>query len=182
VGSKSYAREAAAVTQPAASIAASLSGQGSALLLPEGGQMLRTVSGALEGNGVNPRTTKILGTGLWDDGLTRTTPIAQGGWYAGVAPELVQAFEQKYMASYGTKPPRIASLAYDATAFAVNLQKTGDVSEVGIANPTGFQGSNGLFRFRENGLIERGLAILQMGPGGPDVIQQAPTSFSPQVQ
>jgi branched-chain amino acid transport system substrate-binding protein len=95
-----------------------------------------------------------------------------------VAPQLVQAFEQKYVASYGVKPPRIASLAYDAVAFAINLQKTGDVSEVGIANPTGFQGSNGLFRFRENGLIGRGLAILQMGPGGPDVIQQAPTSFS----
>lgn len=181
VAAKSYAREAAAVTQPAASIAASL-GQGSALLLPEGGQMLRTVSGALEGNGISPRSTKILGTGLWDDGLTRSTPIAQGGWYAGVAPQLVQAFEQKYEASYGVKPPRIASLAYDAVAFAVNLQKTGDVSEVGIASPTGFQGSNGLFRFRENGLIERGLAILQMGPGGPDVIQQAPTSFSSPAQ
>ncbi|HQY73921.1 MAG TPA: penicillin-binding protein activator [Aestuariivirga sp.] len=181
VAAKSYAREAAAVTQPAASIAASL-GQGSALLLPEGGQMLRTVSGALEGNGISPRSTKILGTGLWDDGLTRSTPIAQGGWYAGVAPQLVQAFEQKYAASYGVKPPRIASLAYDAVAFAVNLQKTGDVSEVGIASPTGFQGSNGLFRFRENGLIERGLAILQMGPGGPDVIQQAPTSFSSPAQ
>jgi ABC-type branched-subunit amino acid transport system substrate-binding protein len=181
VAAKSYAREAAAVTQPAASIAASL-GQGSALLLPEGGQMLRTVSGALEGNGISPRSTKILGTGLWDDGLTRSTPIAQGGWYAGVAPQLVQAFEQKYAAAYGVKPPRIASLAYDAVAFAVNLQKTGDVSEVGIASPTGFQGSNGLFRFRENGLIERGLAILQMGPGGPDVIQQAPTSFSSPAQ
>ena len=144
--------------------------------------MLRTVSGALEGNGISPRSTKILGTGLWDDGLTRSTPIAQGGWYAGVAPQLVQAFEQKYVASYGAKPPRIASLAYDAVAFAVNLQKTGDVSEVGIASPTGFQGSNGLFRFRENGLIERGLAILQMGPGGPDVIQQAPTSFSSPTQ
>jgi branched-chain amino acid transport system substrate-binding protein len=178
VGSKSYPREAAAVVQPAASIAASVSGQGSALLLPEGGQMLRSVGQALSSNGVNPRATKILGTGLWDDGLTRSTPIALGGWYAGVAPQLVQAFEQKYVASYGVKPPRIASLAYDAVAFAVNLQKTGDVSEVGIANPTGFQGSNGLFRFRENGLIERGLAILQMGPGGPDVIQQAPTSFS----
>ena len=177
VGSQSYVREANGVTQPAAKIAASLQGQGNALLLPEGGQMLRSVGQALEGNAVNPRTTKILGTGLWDDGLTRSTPIALGGWYAGVAPELVQAFEQKYAASYGTKPPRIASLAYDAVAFAVNLQKTGDVSEVGIASPTGFQGSNGLFRFRENGLIERGLAILQMGPGGPDVIQPAPTHF-----
>lgn len=177
VGSQSYAREATAVAQPAASIAASVSGQGSALLLPEGGQMLRSVGQALVINGVDPRTTKILGTGLWDDAVTRTTPIALGGWYAGVAPELVQAFEQKYVASYGAKPPRIASLAYDATAFAINLQKSGDVSEVGIANPAGFQGSNGLFRFRENGLIERGLAILQMGPGGPDVIQQAPTRF-----
>ena len=53
---------------------------------------------------------------------------------------------------------------------------------VGIASSTGFQGSNGLFRFRENGLIERGLAILQMGPGGPDVIQQAPTSFAAPAQ
>ncbi len=109
MAAKSYAREAAAVTQPAASIAASLSGQGSALLLPEGGQMLRTVSGALEGNGINPRSTKILGTGLWDDGLTRSTPIAQGGWYAGVAPQLVQAFEQKYVAA--TAPSRRASPA-----------------------------------------------------------------------
>jgi branched-chain amino acid transport system substrate-binding protein len=182
VAAQSYARQPTAVVQPAASIAASVSSQGSALLLPEGGQMLRSVGEALTSNGVSPRTTKILGTGLWDDGLTRSTPIALGGWYAGVAPQLVQAFEQKYVASYGVKPPRIASLAYDATAFAFNLQKAGDVSEVGIANPTGFQGSNGLFRFRENGLIERGLAILQMGPGGPDVIQQAPTSFSPQVQ
>jgi ABC-type branched-subunit amino acid transport system substrate-binding protein len=182
VAAQSYPRQPTAVVQPAASIAASVSGQGAALLLPEGGQMLRSVGQALTSNGVSPRTTKILGTGLWDDGLTRSTPIALGGWYAGVAPQLVQAFEQKYVASYGVKPPRIASLAYDATAFAVNLQKTGDVSEVGIANPTGFQGSNGLFRFREHGLIERGLAILQMGPGGPDVIQQAPTSFNPQVQ
>ena len=179
---QSYPREPNGVTQPAAKIAAALQGQGNALLLPEGGQMLRSVGDALAGNGINPRAVKILGTGLWDDGLTRATPIAQGGWYAGVAPQLVQAFEQKYTASYGAKPPRIASLAYDAVAFAVNLQKTGDVSEVGIANPTGFQGSNGLFRFRENGLIERGLAILQMGPGGPDVIQQAPTSFSAPIQ
>ena len=182
VGSKSYVREPNGVTQPAVAIAASLQGQGNALLLPEGGQMLRSVGDALAGNGISPRAVKILGTGLWDDGLTRNTPIALGGWYAGVTPQLVQAFEQKYTASYGAKPPRIASLAYDAVAFAVNLQKTGDVSEVGIANPTGFHGSNGLFRFRENGLIERGLAILQMGPGGPDVIQQAPTSFSAQVQ
>ncbi len=47
VGSKSYPREVAAVVQPAASIAASVSGQGSALLLPEGGQMLRSVGQAL---------------------------------------------------------------------------------------------------------------------------------------
>ena len=92
VAAQSYARQPTAVVQPAASIAASVSSQGSALLLPEGGQMLRSVGQALTSNGVSPRTTKILGTGLWDDGLTRSTPIALGGWYAGVAPQLVQAF------------------------------------------------------------------------------------------
>lgn len=178
VSVQTYAREATAIEQPAATVAAAAKGEGAALLLPEGGQMLRNVGLALQANGVDPRTTKILGTGLWDDALTRSTPIALSGWYAGVSPQLVQQFEQKFMKAYGNKPPRIASLAYDAAVFAHRLTSTGDVSAAAITNPAGFQGANGLFRFRENGLIERGLSILQMGPGGPDIIAPAPAAFS----
>lgn len=149
-----------------------------ALLIPEGGEALRMLGGALEQNGVTPEKVKILGTGLWDDNITRATPIAQGGWYAGVSPELVQRFDDKYSGAYGSNPPRIASLAYDAVSLAAGLARQGDFSATAITATSGFQGQNGLFRFRENGLIERGLSILQMTPNGPEVVAQPPSRFA----
>ncbi|MGE0148072.1 MAG: penicillin-binding protein activator [Parvibaculaceae bacterium] len=148
-----------------------------ALLIPEGGDALRSLSAALEQNGVTPDRVTILGTGLWDDSVTRATPIAQGGWYAGVSPELVDSFNSKYTGAYGTKPPRIASLAYDAVSLAAGLARKGDFSSAAITDAGGFQGQNGLFRFRSDGLIERGLAILEMTAAGPQVLAQAPSRF-----
>lgn len=148
-----------------------------ALLIPEGGEALRALSGALEQNGITPQKVTILGTGLWDDNVTRTTPIAQGGWYAGVSPDMVQRFNSKYSSVYGSNPPRIASLAYDAVSLAAGLARSGDFSSAAITNSAGFQGQNGLFRFRPNGLIERGLSILEMTPNGPEVVAQSPNRF-----
>lgn len=148
-----------------------------ALLIPEGGEALRTLGAALEQNGITPQKVTILGTGLWDDNVTRATPIAQGGWYAGVSPDMVQRFNSKYSGVYGSNPPRIASLAYDAVSLAAGLARTGDFSSAAITNSGGFQGQNGLFRFRSNGLIERGLSILEMTPNGPQVVAQSPSRF-----
>jgi hypothetical protein len=148
-----------------------------ALLIPEGGEALRTLSGALEQSGITPQKLTVLGTGLWDDNVTRATPIAQGGWYAGVSPELVERFNSKYSGAYGSNPPRIASLAYDAVSLAAGLARQGDFSSAAITNSAGFQGQNGLFRFRSNGLIERGLSILQMTSNGPQVVAQPPSRF-----
>lgn len=147
------------------------------ILIPEGGEALRSLSAALEQNGVTPEKVKILGTGLWDDTVTRSTPIAQGGWYAGVSPDMVQRFDSKYSSVYGGKPPRIASLAYDAVSLAAGLARKGDFSSGAITDAGGYQGQNGLFRFRSNGLIERGLSILEMTPSGPQVAAQAPSRF-----
>jgi len=172
-----YPRIADAVGEAVAQVAPALSQENSALLIPESGNLLKSIGSSLAEAGIAPGRVKIIGTGLWDDMLTRTTPIAMGGWYAGVSPDLVARFDQKYAQAYGTKPPRIASLAYDATAFAIDLGKRGDFSAGAITHPDGFLGANGLFRFRQNGLIERALSILQMGPGGPDVIAPAPSAF-----
>ena len=172
-----YARVEDSIAESVTQIAPALQAPGAALLLPESGDVLGKIGTALSESGIAPGTVKILGTGQWDDTATRGAPIALGGWYAGVAPDLVARFDQKYAALHGAKPPRLASLAYDAATLAVNLAKRGDFSAAAIAGPQGFQGTNGLFRFRDSGLIERGLAILQMGPGGSDVIAPAPTAF-----
>ncbi|MGE3875578.1 MAG: penicillin-binding protein activator [Parvibaculaceae bacterium] len=148
-----------------------------ALLIPEGGEALRSLGATLEQNGVTPQKVKILGTGLWDDSVTRSTPIAQGGWYAGVSPQLVEGFNRKYSSAYGSNPPRIASLAYDAVSLASGLAHKGDFSASAITDAGGFQGQNGLFRFRQDGLIERNLAILEMTSSGPQVVAQPPSRF-----
>ncbi len=152
-----------------------------AVFIPEAGQTLRKIGTSLTQAGFSPQSAKILGTGLWDSPLTNGTPIAFGGWYAGVSPQRVREFDQRYSASYQTKPPRIASLAYDALSLTLSFAK----SPIGtrftptqITNVEGYNGVNGLFRFRPDGRIERGLSILEVSATGTKVAAPAPTKFS----
>jgi branched-chain amino acid transport system substrate-binding protein len=50
-------------------------------------------------------------------------------------------------------------------------------SQQAILNPSGFTGVDGLFRFTPNGLVQRGLAVLEVEPQGPIVVSPAPQSF-----
>jgi hypothetical protein len=151
-----------------------------ALFLPEGGPMLANAGNALVDSGVKPGSVQMFGTGLWDERSTSNIRLINGGWYAGVSPQLVQRFETRYQQGYGNSPPRIASLAYDAVSLAVIIASNapgGRITPQAITNPEGFAGVNGLFRFRPNGLIERGLSILEVTPTGPREISPAPTRF-----
>jgi hypothetical protein len=154
------------------------------LLIAEGGDLLRTIGAALKKAGYDQNRTQTLGTGLWDNPVTSSTPVALGGIYAGVSPDLVQRFDERYKSSFGTRPSRLASLAYDAVSLAIILSK-GEAgqrfSAVAITNPEGFQGINGLFRFRDNGIIERGLSILQVTSNGVRIVAPAPSRFGETV-
>ena len=154
-----------------------------ALLIAEGGPMLNSLGLNLKNAGFDPTRLKLLGTGLWDNRDTSGIPLAAGGLYAGVSPEMVARFDERYSQQYFGKPDRIASLAYDAVSLSIILARNPQgqqFTQSALTNPEGFQGVNGLFRFRQNGLIERGLAILQVMPGSaPQVIAPAPERFPP---
>jgi hypothetical protein len=47
-----------------------------------------------------------------------------------------------------------------------------------LTRPSGFSGVDGLFRLLSDGTSERGLAILEVQPGGPRVIDPAPSAFA----
>lgn len=174
----SYQRQPNAVAGPAAEIAKGLTQPNTALLLPEGGQMLRSIGLALAKNKIDPTKTRILGTSIWEDGLTPTTPIAKGGWYATVAPKLILGFEQKYIVGGANPPPRLASLSYDAAHLALKLYRKKDYSTAAITNPQGFTGASGAYRFLSTGLNERKLTIMQMTPLGPTVLLPAENNFN----
>jgi hypothetical protein len=52
-----------------------------------------------------------------------------------------------------------------------------DFSAAAIANPNGFAGADGIFRFRGDGIAERGLAVLEVRREGFRTISPAPEDF-----
>lgn len=151
-----------------------------ALMLPVGGESLRSVVSVLRQQGVKNEQIKLLGTGLWDDETLANNPSVHGGWFAAPDPALRRDFEKRYQDNYGATAPRLTSLAYDATAMAAVLArnvKDDPYAARVLSNPRGFAGIDGVFRFRPDGLSERGLAILEMRSSGARVIDPAPTAF-----
>ena len=151
-----------------------------ALLLPEGGEVLRLVAPLLPYYDLGPGELRIIGTGLWDDpGLLRE-PALTGGWFAAPAPDARVRFVERFQEVFGRRPTRIASLAYDAAALAAVLgggEGEPRFDARTLAAPSGFAGSDGIFRFRPDGVGERGLAVMEIQPGGFKVISRAPESF-----
>ena len=151
-----------------------------ALLLPEGGAKLKQLARLVRALGEEAKPVQLLGSGLWDTPDIGSEPALVGGWFAASPPEARQEFAQRFSATYGHRPPRLASLGYDAAALAAVLARGqgGEAfSQPAILNPNGFPGVDGLFRFTPNGLVQRGLAVLEVAPQGAAVISPAPQSF-----
>ncbi len=153
-----------------------------ALMLPLGSEGLRSLVTTLNTNGINQGKVKFIGTGLWDDTTLNNNPALFGGWFSAPDPDMRADFEKRYQENYGATPLRLSSLAYDATALAAVLARSAaDAASAytpqTITNPRGFAGIDGIFRFRPDGLSERGLAVLEIRSGGPKVVDPAPTAF-----
>lgn len=157
-----------------------------AVILPIGGEQAKAVANLLSFYNLDPDDVVRLGTGLWDDPALATEPNLEGGRFAASSPKARVSFENQYERLYDVSPPRLATLAYDATALTVVLGRYGlqrgysdtDLYNTrDITNPNGFAGVDGIFRFRPNGLIERGLAILTFEDRDIKILEQAPDSF-----
>lgn len=151
-----------------------------AVFIPVGGMKADEISSVLSFHGLTPDKTMRLGTGLWDDETLAARASMQGAVFAAPSPRQYALFEAKYRSVYGSAPPRIASLAYDATALAAVLARQGGTAsytQSALKNPNGFAGMDGIFRFNAQGMVERGLAILQIRDRRLMEIDAAPSSF-----
>jgi ABC-type branched-subunit amino acid transport system substrate-binding protein len=160
-----------------------------AVLLPVGGDKARAIANLLSYYDLDTKNVKRLGTGLWDDKGLSAEQSLNGAWYAAPSPELRADFERRYRNLYGQRPPRLSTLAYDATALAAVLARNGYKStgrpafdRNSILNPNGFAGLDGVFRFRPDGLIERGLAIMEIKDKNIIEIDEAPKTFQMPAQ
>ena len=176
-----YPHDKAAMAGPVRNIAQAL-GRADALFIPDGGDSLPDVAQVLVANGVNTKRIQLLGTGLWDDPRVFQTQALDGGLFAAPDGAGYRNFANRYAARFKQQPVRTATLAYDAVALVAALVKTQGPQRFSpeiLTNPSGFSGIDGLFRFRQDGTNDRGLAILRVTPSGPQIVQAAPRSFGP---
>ena len=165
----------------AARLVAQGASRADALFIPAGSEAVNDVITALSTAGVNVRQFALLGTQLWDDPKIFSNPQLEGGWYPAPDPAGFRAFADRYRSRYRQDPPRPAALAYDAVSLVaalVKAQGSQRITNEVLTNPSGFAGIDGVFRFRNDGSNQRGLAILRVTPSGGQVVAPAVRTFS----
>lgn len=153
------------------------------VLIPEGGTTVRGLAPLLPYFDIDNREVKFLGTGLWDDPSLWREPALIGGWFAAPDPTKRAAFSARFREVWGYHPQRISTLAFDAVTLAAALASDAPAgaryTPQRIASPDGFLGLDGIFRFGPDGVIERGLSVLEIVEGDVITIDPAPASFTP---
>lgn len=153
------------------------------VLIHAGGSRLRSLVSFLAFNNVLQPRYRYLGTSRWEHSSIRSENNLRGGWFSAPDPEARERFIARYESNFKERPVRLASLAYDAIALAATLAKKArdedenPYSKEALTNPSGFVGSDGLFRFTEDGLTERGLAVLEVTPDEFRVIGAPRSTF-----
>jgi branched-chain amino acid transport system substrate-binding protein len=155
------------------------------IMIPASGQALAKIAAAIKKQNIDEREFQLVGTSQWDDISTINNFNLLGSWF--VAPENIKfrKFERVYYRSFNKFPPRIASIVYDniyATARILSDKKEDE--NITIQDFTGFESSSngfngidGLFRFLPNGLVQRNLAVLQVGNGKFDTLEEPTEIF-----
>ncbi len=151
-----------------------------ALLLAGGPEVLPHMGPLITYSGINTTRVKLLGTGAWEYPNVGRNAALVGGWYPGPDPHGWQDFSGRFSRSFGSAPPRLASLAYDAVGFAVALSANPPGQRYTPANltrPTGYNGVDGILRFLPDGTSERGLAVLEVQAMASNVVDPAPSAI-----
>src|ERR1700734_1326328 len=162
----------------AAQQVAAVQGQIDALFIPEQADGMSAVASALGSANVK---TQFLGTGVWNDARVLKLPQMQGAWFSAPDNSGFDAFAQRYQAKFNSEPARLATLAYDAVTLAAAVGRDGGpdpFNQAALTNISGFNGADGVFRFRADGTNERGLAVIEIGDGDAKLISPAPRSFA----
>jgi ABC-type branched-subunit amino acid transport system substrate-binding protein len=151
-----------------------------AILIAQGGNLLREIGPTLATDGASNLKVQFLGTGLWDDPANEKEPMLAGGWFTAPAHDSHKQFESRYHAMFGASPPQLATLAFDAVALAGRLaggQPYHRFTPAVLTDPNGFAGVDGIFRFNPDGSSQRGLSILSVQPDGFRIVNHAPATF-----
>lgn len=148
-----------------------------ALFVPGGPDQLPQLGPLIAYSGIDTTRVKLIGTGAWEFPNIGRDAAFVGGWYPGPDPRGFSEFSQRFAKTFGSAPPRVASLAHDAVSMAISLSSSPPGARFTAGNltrPAGFAGIDGTVRFSASGLSERGLAVLEVQTFGSTIADPPP--------
>ena len=149
-----------------------------ALLLGVSGPMLSQIVPLLPASDLPPGTVRVLGPATWARDAANLPGLA-GAWFAAPDPAPRTSFAQQYAARYNIPARDFASLAFDAAGIArVTAGPTG-FDPASLTRSEGFAGADGVLALSLDGRVRRGLALMEVAPGGARLIQPSAPALAP---
>ena len=140
-----------------------------AVLLPGGGDELKTVASFLNYHRLDPERVRFLGLRKWNTRASFEEPALRGGWFVAPDPDRAEAFAARFFAATGREAPALAHLGYDAMRLAM---RAGDgargsqrITRRALLAAGGVEGALGPLRLRADQTADRALAVLEVGAG-----------------
>ncbi len=148
-----------------------------AVLMLGSGDDAKTIASFLRYYGVGARDVQIYGTAMWDGSDVASDFTLTGARFA-TMPDVNAAFADSYSRVAGTAPSRLAGFGYDAANMAIGMIYSNKSDAAYLLDPSGYVGTNGLFRLLPSGTNERALRVMELdGSGTPREIRPAQENF-----
>lgn len=150
-------------------------GANAVLLTSDSAGALPLFAQLLPENGLNTSTTQLMGLTRWDiPPATLEFSGLQGGWFTLPDAGAAQAFNSRYAAANGGAPHSLGGLGYDAIAAIAAAAPSGRMGTADLIAAGQIEGAGGMFRFLNDGTIERALAVAEIVNQQVSVIDPAP--------
>ncbi len=160
---------------------ASNQGRIDAIFFPGNQDTLPQLDSMLPQLDLDTHNVRLIGTSNWDYPSVHRLSRLTGAWFAASEPGGWREFSERFGRAYGGMPPRLASLGHDAIVMAAALSG-GPIgarfTTASLTRSSGFIGADGAFRLQASGLVDRGLAVLELQKSGPVVVDVAPAAIA----
>lgn len=145
------------------------------LLLADTGDDLQELAAVLPYYDIDRSAVQVIGPALWSSPASGSRMFS-GAWYAASDNNARANFERDYSTKYGTPPPTLADLAFDAASIARVIAGPHGIDPAMLTQPAGFSGVDGWLVLSPDGQVHRGLAVFRIEHGGSAMIEPPPQS------
>ncbi len=124
---------------------------------------LSLLSSTLPYYDVDPKKVQYFGTSLWNKEAVIKEPGLNNSIFTSLEKDKLNIFNKLYKSSYNENPHPIAIYGFDAIGIIASLDNQNlKISEENLVNEFGFNGLSGMFRFNNNGIIDRNLELYRI--------------------